>query len=168
MSNLPGGHTTWHEGPGRAHPPGGRPQPHGPHMAPLHLFQHPHTPFSSRKHHHLAQTRVLAHLAAIFVLLARSSIHKTALGDFSSVCDSSNGPISFCSSALFIANFCCLGDSVLELACQIYLGGTPPGTRVQGVPTPLGGAPSLMGPTWPPSTYSSTHTLLFPPENITT
>ena len=34
--------------------------------------------------------------------------------------DSSNGPISFFSSALFIANFCCIGDPVLELACQIY------------------------------------------------
>ena len=56
-----------------------------------------------------------------FDLLAQSSIHKTALGDCSLVCDSSNGPISFCSSALFIANFCCLGDPVLELACQIYM-----------------------------------------------
>ena len=36
------------------------------------------------------------------------------------ICDSSIGPISFCSSALFIANFCCIGDPVLELACQIY------------------------------------------------
>ena len=54
-----------------------------------------------------------------FDLLAQSSTHKTALGDYSSVCDSSNGPISFCSSALFIANFCCIGDPVLELACQI-------------------------------------------------
>ena len=43
------------------------------------------------------------------------------LGDCSLVCDSSIGPISFCSSALFIANFCCLGDHVLELACQIYM-----------------------------------------------
>ena len=68
----------------------------------------------------LAQTRVLAHLAAIFDLLAQSSNHKTALGDCSSVCDS-NGPISFCSSALFTANFCFLGDPVLELACQIYV-----------------------------------------------
>ena len=66
-----------------------------------------------------AQTRVLAHLAAIFDLLAQRSIHKTALGDCSSVCDSSNGPISFCSSALFSANFCCLGDPILKLACQI-------------------------------------------------
>ena len=37
------------------------------------------------------------------------------------VCDSSNGTNSFCSSALFIANLCCLGDHVLELACQIYM-----------------------------------------------
>ena len=56
----------------------------------------------SRKNPPIAQTRVLAHLTAIFDLLAQSSIHKTALGDCSSVCDSSNGPISFCSSALFI------------------------------------------------------------------
>ena len=57
----------------------------------------------------------------IFDLLAQSSIHKTALGDCSLACDSSNGPISFCSSVLFIANFCRLGDPVLELACQIYM-----------------------------------------------
>ena len=88
---------------------------------PLHLFQHPHTSSSSRKNHHTAQTRVLARFAAIFDILAQNSIHKTALADCSSVCDSSNGPISFCSSALSIANFCCLGDPVLELACQIYV-----------------------------------------------
>ena len=35
--------------------------------------------------------------------------------------DSSNGPISFCSSSVFIANLCYLGDPVLELACQIYV-----------------------------------------------
>ena len=46
---------------------------------------------------------------------------QNCLGDCSLVYDSSNGPISFCSSALFIANFCCLGDPVLELACQIYV-----------------------------------------------
>ena len=40
---------------------------------------------------------------------------------FCLVCDSSVGPISFCSGALFIANFCCIGDPVLELACQIYV-----------------------------------------------
>ena len=79
------------------------------------------TPSSSQKNHQPAQARVLAHLAAIFDLLAQSSIHKTALGDCSLVCDSSNGPISFCSSALFIAKNFCLGDPVLELACQIYM-----------------------------------------------
>ena len=99
----------------------GAPLPRGPHVAPLHLFQHPHTSSSSRKNHHTAQTHVLAHFAAIFDLLAQSSTHKTALGDCSSVCDSSNGPISFCSSAIFIGNFCCLGDPVLELAYQIYM-----------------------------------------------
>ena len=98
-----------------------RPLPRGPMVAPLHLFLHPHTSSSSQKNHHPAQARVLAHFAAIFDLLAQSTSHKTALGDCSLVCDSSIGPISFCSSALFIANFCCLGDPVLELACQIYM-----------------------------------------------
>ena len=106
-----------HEGSG----PLGAPLPRGPHMGPLHLFLHPHTSSSSRKNHHTAQTRVLARFAVIFDLLAQSFIHGTVLGDCSSVCDSSNGPISFCSSALFNANFCCLGDPVLELACQIYV-----------------------------------------------
>ena len=106
---------------GGAPTPWACPLPRGPHVGPLHLSLHPHTSSSSRKNHPPAQTRVLAHLAAIFDLRARSSIHKTALGDCSSVCDSSNGPISFCSSDLFIAFFCCLGDPVLELACQIYV-----------------------------------------------
>ena len=97
------------------------PLPRGPMVAPLHLFQLPHTLSFSHKNHQSAQTRVQAHLAAIFDVLAHSSIHKTALGDCSLVCDPSNGPISFCSSALFIANFCYLGDTVLELACQIYM-----------------------------------------------
>ena len=97
-----------------------RPLPRGPMVDLLHLFLHPHTP-SSHKHHYPAQTRVQAHFAAIFDLLAQSTSHKTAWGDCSLVCDSSIGPISFCSSALFIAYFCCLGDPVLELACQIYM-----------------------------------------------
>ena len=94
-----------------------RPLSRGPLVAPLHLCQHPHTSSSTQKNPHAAQARVLAHFAAIFDLLAQSSIHKTALGDCCSVCDSSIGPISFCSSALFIANFCCIGDHVLELEC---------------------------------------------------
>ena len=113
--NTAGGASTWPRG------SAGRPLPRGPMVAPLHLFQPPHTPSSSQKNHLPAQAGVLAHLASSFDLLAESSTHKTALGDCSSVCDSSNGPISFCSSALFIANFCLLGDPVLELACQIYM-----------------------------------------------
>ena len=98
-----------------------RPLPREPMVAPLHLAFHPHTPSSSHKHEYPAQARVLAHFAAIFDLLAQSTSHKTAWGDCSLVCDSSIGPISFCSSALFIANLCCLGDHGLELACQIYM-----------------------------------------------
>ena len=95
-----------HEGPGRAHPLDTPPASWAP-RGPLYLFQHPHTSSSSRKNHHTAQTHVLACFAAIFDLLVQSFTHETALGDCSLVCDSSNGPISFCSSALFIANFCC-------------------------------------------------------------
>ena len=112
--NTSGEQAPGHEGPGRA------PCLVGP-CAPLHLFLHPHTPSSSQKNHQPAQARVLAHFAAIFDLLAQSTSRKTAWGDCSLVCDSSIGPISFCSSALFIANLCCLGDHVLELACQIYM-----------------------------------------------
>ena len=101
--------------------PWARPLPRGPTVALLHLSFHPHTPSSSPKHEYPAQTRVQARFAAIFNLLAQSTSHKTAWGDCSLVCDSSIGPISFCSSALFIANFCCLGDPVLDLACQIYM-----------------------------------------------
>ena len=93
----------------------------GPLVALLHFFLHACSSSSSQKNHQQAQARVLAHFAAIFDLLAQSSIHKTALGDCSLVCDSSNGPISFCSSALFIAIFCYLDDPVLEIACQIYV-----------------------------------------------
>ena len=70
-----------------------------------------------QKNPHPAQARVLARFAVIFDLLAQSSIRKIALGDCCLVCDSSIGPISFCSSALFIANFCYIGDHVLKLAC---------------------------------------------------
>ena len=76
-------------------PPLGAPPVSWPLVDPLHLCQHPHTPSSSQKNPHPAQARVLAHFAAIFDLLAQSSIHKTALGDCCLVCDSSIGTISF-------------------------------------------------------------------------
>ena len=80
-------------------------------------------------HHHLPPEKILhCSISCIlalkptdFDLFARSSVFETVSGDCCLVCDSSIGPISFCSSALFIANFCCLGDPVLELACQIYM-----------------------------------------------
>ena len=122
MQKLPWGELPpGHKGGGRALSPWARPLPRGPMVALLHLFLHPHTSSSSCKHEYPAQARVLAHLAAIFDLLAQSTSHKTAWGDCSLVCDSCTGPISFCSSSLFIANLCCLGDHVLELACQIYM-----------------------------------------------
>ena len=118
--HTPGASPAGHKGGGRTLAPWARPPTLWAPCAPLHLFQHPSTP-SCRKNHSIAQTRVLAHFAAIFDLLAQRSICKTILGDCSSVCDSSTGPISFCSIALFIAIFCCCGDLVLELACQIYM-----------------------------------------------
>ena len=118
--NTAGGQAPGHEGGGRAHTPWVHPLSRGPTVAPLHLFLHPHTPSSSQKNPDPTQARVLAHFAAIFDLLAQSSIHKTALRDCCLVCDSSIDLISFCSSALFIEKICCIGDPVLELACQIY------------------------------------------------
>ena len=110
-----------HEGGGRALPPWARPLPRGPMVALLHLFLHPSSSSASHKHEKPTQARVPAPVAVIFDLLAQSTSRKTAWGDCSLVCDSSIGPISLCSGALFIANFCCLGDPVLELACQIYM-----------------------------------------------
>ena len=101
--------------------PWARPLPRGPTVALLHLFLYPHTSSSSHKHEYLAQARVLAHIAAIFDLLAQSSTHKTALGDCSLVCDSSDGPISFCSSALFIANFCGIVSLFLSLHVKFMM-----------------------------------------------
>ena len=119
--NTPGGQAPAHEGGGRAHPSRARPLPRGPTVALLHLSQHPSSSSVSHKPEKPIQARVPATFAVIFDLLAQSTSRKTAWGDCSLVCDSSIGPISFCSSALFIANLCYLGDHVLELACQIYM-----------------------------------------------
>ena len=120
--NTSGGASTWPRGP-RAPPPslGVPPCLVGPWWLPSSYSSHHTLLLPPKKNHQPAQARVLAHFAMIFDLLTQSSTQKTALGDCSSVCDSSNGPISFCSSALFIANFCCLGDPFLELACQCYM-----------------------------------------------
>ena len=116
MQKLPRGELPpGHEGGARA------PLPRGPTVALLHLSLHPSSSSISHKPEKPAQARVLAHFAAIFDLLAQSTSHKTAWGDCSLVCDSSIDSISFCSSALFIANLCFLGDHVLELACKIYI-----------------------------------------------
>ena len=98
-----------------------RPLSHGPTVDSLHLSQHPSSSSVSHKPKKPTQARVPATFAVIFDLLAQSTSRKTAWGDCSLVCGSSIGPISFCSSALFFANLCCIGDHVLELACQIYM-----------------------------------------------
>ena len=84
-----------HEGPGHAHPYRARPPASWAHGGSPPLIPAPTHFFFLQKNHHLAQARILAHLAAIFDLLAQSSTHKTALGDCSLVCDSSNDPITF-------------------------------------------------------------------------
>ena len=113
--NTAGGASTWARG------SSARPLASWAHGGSPPLIPTPTHFFFLPKNHHPAQARVLAHFAVIFDLLAQSTSHKTVWGDCSLVCDSSIGPISFCSSALFIANLCCLGDHVLELACQIYM-----------------------------------------------
>ena len=65
---------------GVATPLGRAPLPRGPHVDPLHLFQHPHTSSSSRKNHPISQTRVLARFSAIFDLLAQSPFTKLLWG----------------------------------------------------------------------------------------
>ena len=116
-----GGHHLATRAQGAPTPTGRAPCLVGPRwLPPTHSCTHTHF-FFLPKNHQPAQARVIAHFAVIFDRLAQSSTHKTALGDCSSLCDSCNGPISFCSSALFIAIFGCLGDPVLELACKIYM-----------------------------------------------
>ena len=58
-------------------------------------------------------------------------------------------------------------SGILEnLLCKYHCGGSCHlVTRVEGAPYPPGRAPCLVGPWWPSSTYTFTHTLLLPPPN---
>ena len=106
---------------GTPYPPWVRPLPRGPMVALLHLFLH-HTlllPPTNTIIQLKPESKLI--LLPFSISLLKAPLTKLLLGDCSLVCDSSIGPISFCSSALFIANLCCLGDHVLELACQIYM-----------------------------------------------
>ena len=99
--NIRGGCTRWaqptwaHQHP-LAHP-GGLWSPRGP----LTYLFIPHHHLPPEKNPHCSLSRVLELKPADFDLFAQSSIHKTTLGDCSSICDSSNGPISFCFSGLY-------------------------------------------------------------------
>ena len=90
--------------------PLGAPLPRGPMVVLLHLSLHPSPSSVSQQHEKPTQARVPAPVAVIFNLLAQSTSRKTAWGDCSLVCDSSIGPISFCSSALFFANLCFMSN----------------------------------------------------------
>ena len=99
----------------------GAPLPRGPTVALLHLSQHPSSSSISHKPESQTQARVPATFVWFSISLLKAPLAKLLGGDCSLVCDSSIGPISFCSSVLFFANLCCIGDHVLELACQIYM-----------------------------------------------
>ena len=96
------GAATWPRGWWAPSPYRARPLPREHKVALLHLSQHPSSSSVSHKPEKPTQARVPATFAVIFDLLAQSTSRKTAWGDCSLVCDSSIGPISFCSSALFI------------------------------------------------------------------
>ena len=76
----------------------------------------------------LPPEKIVSQLKPVFLLLLlgfsisllKSPFSELFRGNYSLVSDSSIGPISFCSSALYIAYFCCLGDHVLEL-CMLIL-----------------------------------------------
>jgi len=78
----------------------------------------------------LPPEKIVSQLKPVFLLLLlgfsisllKSPFSELFWGNYSLVSDSSIGPISFCSSALYFAYFCCLGDHVLEL-CMLILAG---------------------------------------------
>ena len=83
---ISGGEPPWAHEAGGAPCRGGRAlEPRGQVLAPPAVFSMPDILKYSKKNHYPAQARVLACFAAIFDLLAQSSIHKTALGDCSLV-----------------------------------------------------------------------------------
>jgi hypothetical protein len=104
---------TTHHG---AHTPMARHGGWWPPPGPPHLSLQPTSSPTSRKNLHCLLSRVLAPEPEIFDLFARSSISETIWEDCFLVCDSSIGPISFCSSSLFCEYLAILGAAVDELA----------------------------------------------------
>ena len=122
MQKLPRGELPpGHEGGGCALPPWARPPASWAHGGPPPLIPAPIFFLCLTQTRKTNSSTSSSPCCVIFDLLAQSTSRKTAWGDCSLVCDSSICPISFCSSALFIANLCCIGDHVLELTCQIYM-----------------------------------------------
>ena len=111
------------------------PQAHqawGPLAAPSRLVGPTCTPSTYSSSHLLLlpPEKIVSQLKPVFLLfflrfsisLCKAPFTKLFWGNCSLVSDSSICPISFCSSALYIAYFCCLGDHVLEL-CMLILAG---------------------------------------------
>ena len=107
-----------HEGPGHAHPYRARPPVLWAHGGSPPLTPAPtHSIFLPKKSPSSSSTSSSSFCcdfrSPCSKLHSQNCFGRLLLG----ICDSSNDPISFCSSALFFANSCCLGDPVLELAC---------------------------------------------------
>ena len=85
--NTAGGASTWPRGWRACPTPLGAPPASWAHGGSPPLIPAPTHFLFLPKNHHPSQARVLAHFATIFDLLAQSTSHKTALGDFSLVCD---------------------------------------------------------------------------------
>ena len=115
--NTAGGQAPGHEGGGRAHTPWVRPPVSWAHGAtPPLIPATTHSIFLPKKSP--TSSRMSSSSFCYDFRSPCSKLHsENCLGDCCLVCDSSIGPISFCSSALFIVNPCCLYDPVLELAC---------------------------------------------------
>ena len=118
LGAAPVGHKPWRRG--------------HPLVAPTWLVGPTCTPSTHSSSHLLLlpPEKIVSQLKPVFLLLLlgfsisllKAPFSELFWGNYSLVSDSSIGPISFCSSALYFAYFCCLGDHVLEL-CMLILAG---------------------------------------------
>ena len=114
-----GRHPPGHEGGGRALPPG-RPCLLGPRW-PSSTYPFTHTlllPPTNTNIHLKPESKLILLPSSISLLKAPLT---KLLGGIVPWYVSPPLVQLFFSNVLFIANFCCLGDPILELACQIYM-----------------------------------------------